>query len=133
MSALEKLVPPLAECKRIPAGMFEDSALVWFDDPEAGKQEVELRGNPYSEALVEKFEESGVRLYPAPTIDEIGAVFPGGLEVNYNEQYVRAIGYECNGEGMHEAWCDEEWCEQKTPAAAALRLLARVREWEEER
>ena len=131
MSTLEKLVPPLAECKRIPAGMFEDSALVWTY--ELGKDHA-----PYLEMreTVEFCRRGMVNapdMYPAPTTDEIGAAFPGGLEVNYNEQYVRAIGYECNGEGMNEVWCDEDWYEQKTPAAAALLLLDRVREWEEER
>ena len=29
MSKLEDIVPPLELCKRIPAGAFEDSALVW--------------------------------------------------------------------------------------------------------
>lgn len=30
MSTLESLVPPLELCKQIPAGKFEDSALVWW-------------------------------------------------------------------------------------------------------
>ena len=29
MSKLESIVPPLELCKQIPAGEFEDSALVW--------------------------------------------------------------------------------------------------------
>lgn len=29
MSNLKSIVPPLELCKRIPAGEFEDSALVW--------------------------------------------------------------------------------------------------------
>lgn len=29
MSNLESIVPPLELCKKIPAGEFEDSALVW--------------------------------------------------------------------------------------------------------
>ena len=30
MSNLESIVPPLDLCKKIPAGEFEDSALVWY-------------------------------------------------------------------------------------------------------
>ena len=30
MSKLESIVPPLELCKQIPAGEFEDSALVWL-------------------------------------------------------------------------------------------------------
>ena len=30
MNNLESIVPPLELCKRIPAGEFEDSALVWY-------------------------------------------------------------------------------------------------------
>jgi len=31
MSEIEKLVPPLEMCKRIPEGEFADSALIWVD------------------------------------------------------------------------------------------------------
>ena len=31
MSKLEKIVPSLELCKKIPAGEFKDSALVWVD------------------------------------------------------------------------------------------------------
>lgn len=30
MSRLENLIPPLELCKQIPAGEFDDSALVWY-------------------------------------------------------------------------------------------------------
>ena len=32
MNNLESIVPPLELCKRIPAGKFEDSALLWEED-----------------------------------------------------------------------------------------------------
>ena len=32
MSELKDIVPPLELCKQIPAGAFDDSALVWMDD-----------------------------------------------------------------------------------------------------
>lgn len=43
MSKLEDIVPPLELCKRIPAGAFEDSVLVWvFDHQKARKYRCRL-------------------------------------------------------------------------------------------
>ena len=43
MSNLENLVPPLELCKQIPAGEFEDSALVWDIHGKFDKWHVEKR------------------------------------------------------------------------------------------
>ena len=43
MSNLERIVPPLELCKRIPAGEFEDSALVWDIHGKFDKWHVEKR------------------------------------------------------------------------------------------
>lgn len=43
MSTLERIVPPLELCKRIPAGEFEDSALVWDIHGKFDKWHVEKR------------------------------------------------------------------------------------------
>lgn len=61
MSNLESIVPPLELCKRIPAGEFEDSALVWC----------RVRGKD----MVYPFEQwigfGGMPPIPAPTLEEI--------------------------------------------------------------
>nr|DAM90923.1 MAG TPA: hypothetical protein [Caudoviricetes sp.] len=81
MSNLENLVPPLELCKRIPAGEFEDSALVWvYDDvveflcrtsgcEQIHKKEWQLDHNhPRKIAIRRKY---GQEIYPAPTLEEI--------------------------------------------------------------
>lgn len=59
MSSLERIVPPLELCKRIPAGEFEDSALAWYNH---GVHILRWRDN------LEKLD--GVRTIPAPTLEE---------------------------------------------------------------
>ena len=61
MSTLESIVPPLELCERIPAGEFEDSALVWCRV--RGKNAVCPR-----EHWVGVF---GTSPIPAPTLEEI--------------------------------------------------------------
>lgn len=61
MSNLKNIVPPLELCKLIPAGEFEDSALVWVEDEDG----IELV-MPREVAQYEHDE-----MMPAPTIDEI--------------------------------------------------------------
>lgn len=67
---------------------------------------------------------------PAPTLEEIATATPGGVIVNFAEQYVESCKYDSNGESMHEYWTAEEWSESRNAAAAALRLWFRVREAE---
>lgn len=61
MSKLESIVPPLELCKQIPAGEFEDSALVWVEDEDG----IELV-MPREVAQYEHDE-----MIPAPTPEEI--------------------------------------------------------------
>ncbi|WP_294436599.1 hypothetical protein [uncultured Victivallis sp.] len=61
MSNLESIVPPVAMCKLIPAGEFEDSALVWVEDEDG----IELV-MPREVAQYEHDE-----MIPAPTPEEI--------------------------------------------------------------
>jgi len=62
MSNLESIVPPLELCKRIPAGEFEDSALVWVvkGDHEECAPRTMFNAIPNS-----------WNVYPAPTLEEI--------------------------------------------------------------
>ena len=61
MSMLERIVPPLELCERIPAGEFEDSALAWYYNFH-GVPILRWRDN------LEKLD--GVRPIPAPTLEE---------------------------------------------------------------
>jgi hypothetical protein len=62
---LENLVPPLELCKRIPAGHFEDSALVWEKNIGLDGTVYEPRINTRKASLVQNI------LYHAPTLAEI--------------------------------------------------------------
>ena len=84
MSNLESIVPPLELCKRIPAGEFEDSALVW-EKSEKYFQALDVMDYEYK--VVARAESSGG--FPTPTLEEIlddfffnGAVFcKGGIRI----------------------------------------------------
>lgn len=80
MSNLESIVPPLELCKRIPAGEFEDSTLVYrFDHQQAGKIFPETNEDErffYVEEreMVEFAQRNMVNpppMFPAPTLEEI--------------------------------------------------------------
>lgn len=66
MSKLEKIVPSLELCKLIPAGEFEDTALVWRYDRICGFICL-VPGHPDETARLRL---AGF-LYPAPTLSEI--------------------------------------------------------------
>lgn len=68
-NGLESIVPPLDLCKRIPAGRFADSVLVYL-----GGRNTELVVVPRSSLSVGQFELVKQRswiMYPAPTLQEI--------------------------------------------------------------
>ena len=81
MSSIESIVPPLELCKLIPAGKFEDSALVWVYDDVVGflcrtsgceqihKKEWQLEHNHPRKIAIRR--KSGHEIYPAPTLAEI--------------------------------------------------------------
>ncbi len=68
---LEDLVPPVELCKLIPAGEFEDGALMWFSNYHFGGWHIEKR------ELAVAFTDNG-ELYPAPTLQEIMVELPPG-------------------------------------------------------
>ena len=63
MSNLKSIVPPLELCKQIPAGEFEDTALVFRPYRMKGDEEVCQREE------FDGFDE--YRIVPAPTLEEI--------------------------------------------------------------
>lgn len=81
MSTLERIVPPLELCKLIPAGEFDESALVWVYDDVVGflcrtsgceqihKKEWQLEHNHPRKIAIRR--KSGHEIYPAPTLAEI--------------------------------------------------------------
>ena len=81
MGNLESIVPPVELCKNIPAGEFEDSALVWVYDDVVGflcrtsgceqihKKEWQLEHNHPRKIAIRK--KCGQEIYPAPTLAEI--------------------------------------------------------------
>ena len=89
MSNLESIVPPLELCKRIPAGEFEDSALVWVYDDVVGflcrasgceqihKKKWQLEHNHPRKIAIRR--KCGQEIYPAPTLAEILEAI-GGIE-----------------------------------------------------
>ena len=80
MSKLENLVPSLELCKKIPAGEFEDSALVWVYDDVVGflcrtsgceqihKKVWQLERNHPRKITIRR--KCGQEIYPAPTLEE---------------------------------------------------------------
>lgn len=68
MSKLEKIVPSLRLCKKIPAGEFEDSALVWETYSSKYSIEPVVIDRENSESTPHEFVEN---VYPAPTLEEI--------------------------------------------------------------
>lgn len=119
MSKLEDIVPPLELCKQIPAGVFEESALVWDIHGKFDKWHVEKRVNRSV-----RFGEYGVMSpphadIPAPTLAEILAKLPEGVQMRMRtarnrERHFQIYHY------SYETWTN-------LPAAAALRLWLRVR------
>lgn len=108
-SKLESIVPGLELCKLIPAGAFADSALVWVI---AGSKAAIY---PRPQAL------DGDDI-PAPTLAEILAALPNGVQVR-----MRTGG---NGRRAYQVYhySFAEWT--TNPAAAALRLWMRC--WEDQ-
>ena len=81
MGNLESIVPSLELCKNIPAGEFEDAALVWVYDDVVGflcrtsgceqihKKEWQLEHNHPRKIAIRR--KGGHEIYPAPTLAEI--------------------------------------------------------------
>lgn len=101
---LENIVPPLEDCKRIPAGKFTDSLFVWCDD---------LQGY----FVLERPCTWAVTVCPAPTLAEILAELP--YEHPYRLQ---------RSDNPAEIEIDTDICgvANINPATAALRMWERV-------
>lgn len=124
MSKLESIVPPLELCKLIPAGEFEESALVWKHheiffrgiDIMDQTDRVTFRADEQND-IVSTY--SSTRYYPAPTLAEILAKLPEGVQMRMRtarnrERHFQIYHY------SYETWTN-------LPAAGALRMWLRIR------
>lgn len=138
MSELKDIVPPLELCKRIPAGKFEESVLVWKHheiffrgiDIMDQTDRVTFRADEQND-IVSTY--SSTRYYPAPTLaeilDELGnktvCLYDG---IHYE---VSVCIRECDSGTKEHQW--RQYGEaDRNPAAAALRLWLAMREEEEQ-
>ena len=110
----ESIVPSLELCKLIPAGEFNDSALVWREriGNFSRDNRVKIR---VKEDISYKVESAEVNYFPAPTVDEI-------------MEKLDAPGFWCSSDGKWRCFCKGRVLAQgETIADAALRLWLRVK------
>lgn len=106
---LEKIVASLELCKQIPAGEFEDTALVWRYDRICGFICL-LPGHSDETA---RLRNDGM-IYPAPTADEI-------------MEKLDTPGFWCSSDGKWRCFCKGRVLAQgETIADAALRLWLKL-------
>ena len=116
MSKLEKIVPSLELCKKIPAGEFKDSALVWVDGNTQNPDEVFVEPRRY--AIDGTYR-------PAPTLEEIRWELRN-LSVSVYENMVVAL---CKIDP--ESWITETVLPDEHDADAALRIWLKLKGVEE--
>lgn len=112
---IENIIPPLELCKLIPAGEFEDTALVWRERIGNISRDdwVKFRA---PEDISYKVESAEVNYFPAPTADEI-------------MEKLDAPGLWRGSDGKWRCFCKNHMSAQKgrTIADAVLRLWLRVK------
>lgn len=119
MSNLESIVPPVDLCKIIPAGKFEDSALVWKERFGISHDYLVKIREP--EDISYKVESAVVNYFPAPTMEEIRrkllnlSIVPGD----------DVIHVECKIDP--ENWVSTIAVDENDVTAAALRLWCQVK------
>ena len=129
MSNLESIVPPLELCKKIPAGEFEDSALVYrFDHQQAGEMFPETNEDErffyVEEREIVKFAQRNTvnppPMFPAPTLAEIVKKLPVGNMIFMDSP-------EVFGAISEAAASNAKVSKENTPEKAALRLWFKVK------
>lgn len=122
MSKLEDIVPPLELCKRIPAGAFEDSALVWTVHGVRSVEEL---------SRLEFCKDLPIRkmTFPAPTLAEIFRVLPETIDTPEDEFCVLSLMPVIDDDEKDMFWIGYNNTneEDANPAAAALRLWLKVK------
>lgn len=119
MSNLERIVPPLELCKKIPEGEFRDSALVWKERIGNSRYaRVKIRE---PEDISYKVESVEVNYFPAPTLEEMRWELRN-LSVTVYENIIVAS---CKIDP--ETWVSETVNPGEHDADAALRLWFKVK------
>jgi hypothetical protein len=125
---LEELVPPLELCKLIPAGSFEDCALVWIEVeiPQENKKEWRVV------AANKIFRTCHNPKYPAPTLEEIMEALPhddayNDLLIGYSEKVDKLTGWHIYYNGNRKRHCYD-----KRAVTAALKLWLKLKGIEDE-
>lgn len=142
MSNLTDLVPPLNLCKLIPAGEFQDSALVW----RVPNSSFPLEDEFYEIHRRDKCESwMKDKQIPAPTLQEIMEAIGGIKEISYPDQLnpgrtlSRDPRYEPSIEyfpGKNFSWRSMRWTtsiweeNEKSATAAALRTYLGIKKVE---
>lgn len=115
MNNLEKIVPLRALCKRIPAGEFEESALVWVLDP------LDLDGiECVMPREVAVYEYGKRNMIPAPTLEEIGLLLRNLSVTNLDKE----INIACKMDP--ETWIREK-AKNGNVTSAALRVWLKMK------
>ena len=115
MNNLEKIVPLLDLCKRIPAGEFEESALVWVLDSE-GIECVMPRE-------VAVYEYGFQNMIPAPTLEEISLLLRNLSVTSLDNE----INVACKIDP--EIWIEEK-AKNGDVTSAALRVWLKMKGFE---
>ena len=115
MSNLESLVPPLELCKQIPAGMFEDSALVRLF--QNGKP------HPLTPIITRELVLDGEEKYPAPTLAEIMLALDGLDEGDLPTCTFTGVKWRMESvSGPFSATIKRHHTSDRNPATAAMKL-----------
>jgi hypothetical protein len=124
---LEDLVPPLELCKKIPAGEFADSALVWLEVEIPQENKKEWRTTVANE-LIRRCHN---RKLPAPTLQEILSALP---PYGKNEQILACCvpdwaNFDARvfGEHWRVGYTGDCSINDKKPATAALKLWLKLK------
>ncbi len=105
--SLETIVPPLELCKQIPVGEFAESVLVWT--PHGVRSVEEIARLPFCKGMpVRKMS------YPAPTLAEIIAELPEGVQIRMRTAKT--------GKRIYQVYHYSYVCWTTKPASNALRL-----------
>ena len=118
---LEELVPPFDLCKKIPAGEFENTALVYIETKIPQQNKTEWRVTVANEII----RRCHNRKLPAPTLQEIleelhkqqEDVFLKWSDTAYNEWFVNAYTHNKEDYQAHDS----------NPATAALKVWLKLK------
>lgn len=133
MNALEKIVPLLDLCKLIPAGEFEESALVWHYAEEVGfvcrisgyeqiRKKVWKVVQNYP-GKIARFRKYGEEIYPAPTLEEICLVLRNLSATILDNKRIVACKID------PEIWIEEK-AKNNDITSAALQMWLKMKEIE---